>query len=152
MDRLLLFLCKTIFMIKPFLSAALFLILFSTLQGQNKISHQAWNSLLAKHVSPYGLVDYDGFKKDEAKLNAYLELLSKNVPNGYWNVNSQKAYWINAYNAFTIKLILDHYPLESIMDIKVDEKDAWHIPFINLDNKLYTLDYIEKTDFAQKGL
>jgi len=143
MERLLLFLSKSIFMIKLLVSASLILTLFSTVRAQNKISHQAWNSLLAKHVSPYGLVDYEGFKKDEAKLNGYLELLRKNVPNGYWNVNSQKAYWINAYNAFTVKLILEHYPLESIMEIKVDEKDAWHIPFINLDNKLYTLDYIE---------
>ena len=67
------------------------------------------------------------------------------MPNGYWKVDDQKAYWINTYNAFTVKLILKNYPLNTIMDIKEGDKDAWHIPFINLDNKLYTLDYIENT-------
>jgi hypothetical protein len=78
-------------------------------------------------------------------LDDYLERLSANPPDKYWKIEEQKAYWINAYNAFTVKLVLMHYPLNSIMDIKENDKDAWHIPFIEIKDKLYTLDYIEKT-------
>ena len=109
------------------------------------ISHQSWTNLLQKHVDAYGKVNYKGFMEDREKLDAYLDLLSQNTANPYWKVEEQEAFWINAYNAFTIKLVLDHYPLKTIMDIKKDGKDAWHIPFIKLGDKLYTLDYIENT-------
>ena len=110
-----------------------------------QVSHQGWTELLQKHVDAYGKVDYKGFIEDREKLDAYLDLLSQKPAEPYWKVKEQEVYWINAYNAFTIKLILDHYPIKSIMDIKQDDKDAWHIPFIKLGTKLYTLDYIENT-------
>ena len=109
------------------------------------VSHQEWSDLLAKYVDPYGKVNYEGFKADESKLDAYLERLSKNPAMPFWKVNEQEAFWINAYNAFTIKLILDHYPVKSIKDINVDGKDAWQIPFIELGDKKYSLGYIENT-------
>ena len=110
-----------------------------------KVDHSSWSELLQKYVDPYGKVDYAGLKADEDKVDAYLEKLKNNAPDPKWKVDEQKAFWVNAYNAFTIKLVLKHYPLKSIMDIKEDGKDAWHIPFIELGGKLYTLDYIEKT-------
>jgi hypothetical protein len=110
-----------------------------------KVSHQAWTDLLQKHVDDYGKVDYKGFIEDREKLDSYLDHLSQNPAEPYWKVGEQEAYWINTYNAFTIKLILDNYPLKSIRDIKKDDKDAWHIPFIELGTKKYTLDYIENT-------
>ena len=73
-----------------------------------KVSHQTWTELLQKHVDPYGIVDYKGFKDDEAKLDVYLDRLNQNPAMPYWKVEEQEAYWINAYNAFTIKLILDY--------------------------------------------
>ena len=103
-----------------------------------------WSALLQKHVSPYGKVNYKGFAEDEKLLDEYLALLSSSHPRTSWKVDEQKAYWINAYNAFTIKLILKHYPLRSIMDIKEGGRNAWNIAFIKIENKLYTLDYIEK--------
>ncbi len=113
--------------------------------AQHKVSHEQWTDLLQKHVDPYGKVDYKGFKADEALLDKYLDKLRSKPPEQYWKVQEQKTYWINAYNAFTIKLILMNYPLKSIMEIKVDGKNAWNIPFIELGGKKYTLDYIEKT-------
>ena len=51
------------------------------------------------------------------------------------------AYWINAYNAFTVKLILDHYPVGSIMDIKSGK--PWDWKWIKLGDKTYSLNEIE---------
>jgi len=118
---------------------------FSIAMAQQMPSHKQWSDLLVKHVDPYGKVNYKGFKTDEVLLDEYLELLKNNHPQGNWPVDAQKAYWINAYNAFTVKLVLNNYPVQSIMEIKDGDKDAWHIPFIELGGKLYTLDYIEHT-------
>lgn len=131
--------------VKRIASIIIFSLIVSSLHAQQSVSHHIWTELLQKHVNPYGKVNYKGFQEDEDRLDEYLELLKKNHPDQYWKVEDQKAYWINAYNAFTVKMILMHYPLKTIMDIKKDGKDAWHIPFIHLGDKLYTLDYIEHT-------
>ncbi|WP_435415420.1 DUF547 domain-containing protein [Polaribacter aestuariivivens] len=102
-----------------------------------------YNDLLQKHVTENGIVDYKAFKKDEAKLDSYISYLEKTSPNDSWSENKQKAFWINAYNAYTIKIILDNYPLKSIMDIKKNGKTAWKIPFAKVGGKTYTLDHIE---------
>ncbi|MFD2917239.1 DUF547 domain-containing protein [Psychroserpens luteus] len=103
------------------------------------MSHQKWNALLQKHVSTSGKVDYLGFKKDSVALQSYLDLLAKNLPQKSWSKNATLAYWINAYNAFTVKLILDNYPVKSIKDIK----KPWDQEFIMLENRAYSLGGIE---------
>jgi len=90
-------------------------------------SHVAFNQLLQKHVTPQGLVNYKGFEADEQEFNQYLSQLSSHAPAAAWSKNEQLAYWINAYNAFTIRLILDHYPVKSIKDIG----PAVQIPLVN---------------------
>lgn len=117
-----------------------FLLLFSTLLfAQDNI----WNHLLQKHVNEKGWVDYNGFAKDEPQLDTYLEYLNKTTPSSSWSANKTKAFWINAYNAYTIKTILDHYPLKSITDIKQNDKNAWEIPFAKIGGQTYTLNHIE---------
>jgi hypothetical protein len=98
---------------------------------------------LQKHVSNTGVVDYESFKKDESKLDNYISFLEKTSPANSWSKNKQKAFWINVYNAYTIKLILENYPLKSILDIKKKGETAWTIPFVKVDNTTYTLDHIE---------
>ena len=105
-------------------------------------SHSVWDALLKEHVNADGLVDYKGFAKDRHMLDKYIAVLSSNHPENSWSKNEQMAYWINAYNAFTVKLILDNYPLESIRDIKA-EKSPWDIPFIRIEEKTYDLNTIE---------
>jgi hypothetical protein len=111
------------------------------------VSHAGFSKLLAKHVNTEGGVDYKGFMKDSVEFNAYLDLLSKNHPNDKnWSKNERLAYWINAYNAFTIKLITQHYPLKSIKDIKKGiplVSDTWSINFIRIEGKTYNLNNIE---------
>ncbi len=112
---------------------------FSQLQAQTSI----FNNLLETHVSKKGLVDYKSLKTDEAKLATYITYLEDTKPNSSWSVAKQKAFWINAYNAYTLKIILDNYPLKSITDIKEKGKTAWKIPFAKVGGKTYTLDHIE---------
>ena len=99
-----------------------------TANSQGKPTHEAFNALLKKYVSVEGKVNYKGFIKDSANLNGYLNLLSKTPPNEKtWSREEQMAYWINAYNAFTIKLIIKYYPIKSIKDIG----SSIQIPFVN---------------------
>ena len=111
------------------------------------ISHEKWDQLLKKHVEVNGDVDYSGFKKDEALLDEYLVELSANHPNDKnWSEPERLAYWINAYNAFTIKLVIDHYPVASIKDIKKGipmVNSVWDIKFIEIEGQEYDLNNIE---------
>ena len=115
----------------------------------------AWTSLLQKHVGKDGLVDYPGFKADKDKLQAYLNILSENSPANSWSTNDKIAYWLNAYNAFTIKLIIDHYPVKSIKDLGGKHQviffnTPWDIKFFSIGGKTMTLNRIEHRILRQE--
>lgn len=121
-------------------------LVFSTQANASIHSHAIWDALTKKHVSSDGFVDYKGFMNDKAQLNSYLEQLSSNHPKDTWSSDERKAYWINAYNAFTIKLVIDNYPIKSIKDLggaiyKVNS--PWDIKFITIEGKKYDLNNIE---------
>lgn len=80
-------------------------------------THEKWNTLLKKHVAVNGDVDYKSFNADSDTLNNYLKHLAQNPPAKNWTKNEKLTYYINLYNAGTVKLILDNYPLKSIKDI-----------------------------------
>ena len=82
------------------------------------VNHSIWNSLLTKFVNSKGDVNYKAFKNDVSNLDKYLLHLSENSPKKNWSKNKKLAYYINLYNAATVKLILDNYPIKSIKDIK----------------------------------
>lgn len=82
------------------------------------IDHSQWDQLLKKYVASNGLVDYKGFLKERSKLQSYLQMLSQNPPQESWNTAELLAYYINTYNAYTVELILENYPVESIKNIK----------------------------------
>jgi Protein of unknown function, DUF547 len=111
------------------------------------ISHVLFDDLLKKHVNEKGLVNYKGFREDSVLFKEYLDLLSNNHPNDKnWSRDERLAYWINAYNAFTIQLILKYYPVKSIKDIKKGipfVSDTWTIDFIKIEGKKYDLNNIE---------
>lgn len=129
------------------LSFLFFALVFST---QVNAQTSIFSNLLEKHVSTEGFVNYEAFKADETQLDNYLLHLESTIPDNSWSENKLKAFWINAYNAYTIKLILENYPLKSIMDIKKDGKTAWKIPFAKVGGKTYTLDEIEHTILRKK--
>ena len=103
--------------------------------------HDIWDDLLKEYVSPSGKVDYHGLKRVEGKLDSYLEVLANNHVQSNWRANKKMAYWINVYNAYTVKLILDNYPTSSIMNI--NKGKAWDLKWIKLGDKTYTLNDIE---------
>jgi hypothetical protein len=114
--------------------------------AQKAPSHQQWDKLLKMHIDESGMVNYKGFQKDKDELGAYLKTLSDNEPKSSWSEDDQKAYWINAYNAFTVSLILQNYPVKSIKDIagKVYKVNTpWDIKFIDIGGKKYDLNNIE---------
>jgi len=110
---------------------------------QSQSQTDVFNALLKTYVSSQGNVDYKGLRKNRALLDLYLKHLEKTVPGKKWSASKAKAFWINAYNAYTIKLILDSYPLKKITDIKRKGRNAWKIPFAVIGKKTYSLDYIE---------
>ncbi|WP_405329861.1 DUF547 domain-containing protein [Leeuwenhoekiella sp. LLG6367-2.1] len=89
----------------------------TTANSAVNVDHSEWNALLKTHVSNSGLVNYEGFKKDRSKLDAYLQKLSGYNPGNDWSVQELLAYYINLYNAYTVDLILNNYPTKSIKDI-----------------------------------
>ena len=101
--------------------------------------HELWNELLQEHVSDKGNVDYQGLIKERLKLNNYIKLLNPELPNGTHKKEYTLAFWINAYNAMTVDLILRHYPVKSIKDIK----DPWQQRYCKLGEKLFNLEDIE---------
>jgi hypothetical protein len=112
------------------------------------LDHSAYDRLLKKYVNAKGLVNYKGLKADEAALNQYLAQLSKNPPAANASKPEQMAFWINAYNAFTLRLILDHYPLKSIKDIGSKIKiplvnTPWAVRFFSIGSERMSLDNIE---------
>ena len=105
------------------------------------LDHSAFDALVKKHISTEGFVNYSAFKKDESALDAYLNQLSSNAPSSSWSDDEQLAYWINAYNAFTIKLILKNHPVSKIIDL--DGGDPWKVKWIEIGGKSYSLNNIE---------
>ncbi|NJC25044.1 DUF547 domain-containing protein [Neolewinella antarctica] len=103
--------------------------------------HAPWNTLLQRYVTDAGNVNYAGLKKNEAELDNYLATLQKSAPTDDWGRNATMAYWINAYNAFTIKRVLEFYPVNSIQDISGG--DPWKVKWIDIDGKSYSLNNIE---------
>jgi len=103
--------------------------------------HALFSDILSDHVRN-GLVDYRALGADR-RLDAYLGMLGGTDPASITDDRERLAFWINAYNAFTFRLIILHMPVESIRDISLDGKGAWDIPFIEIAGRRYTLNQIE---------
>lgn len=106
-------------------------------------SHSAWNTLLSTNVSLTGGVNYGAIKRSEKALDGYLELLADNPVQSSWSRNEQMAYWINLYNASTVKLIVSNYPTKSIQDLESGK--PWDKRWIKSGSKTYTLNEIENS-------
>ena len=103
------------------------------------IDYSKWTKILQAYVAENGDVNYKGLQESPKPLNTYLKNLAANAPKENWSKAEKMAFWINAYNAYTIQLILDNYPTESIKDIK----DPWGQTFFEIDGKTMSLNTIE---------
>lgn len=111
--------------------------------GSLKAQTSVYNTFLQNFVSSSGEVKYGAIKKDPALLNNYINYLNKTTPDKSWSKNKQKAFWMNAYNAYTVKLIIDNYPVASIKDIREFLTGPWDLEFVVIGGKTYTLNDIE---------
>jgi hypothetical protein len=112
--------------------------------------HSKWNELLKLHVhftSAQTYVDYQALKANDKGLKSYLDELESLLPADFDKFNSDQklSFWINAYNAYTVQIILDNYPVKSIKDIKSSffSSGPWKKKFIKLLGKELSLDDIE---------
>lgn len=113
------------------------------------IDHQIWNSWLGRFLSasPGGvnLVAYDSVAQpDRELLRTYIDSLTSLQISDY-NRDQQRAYWINLYNALTVDVVLEHYPLDSIRDISSGFFSAgpWRLKLATIEGEALTLDDIE---------
>ena len=119
--------------------------------AQTRIDHGAWTRFLARNVLrdaagiarlSYGAVD----AADRAGLARYIDGLAK-VPISRYRRAEQFAYWINLYNALTVRVVLDHYPVDSIRDIRISpgwfSVGPWRRKLIEIEGVAISLDDIE---------
>jgi len=114
------------------------------------ISHDEWQTFLDKHVTTddegINVIDYQHLSKtDINELNQYLNRLS-DIKITTYNRQEQLAYWLNLYNALTVRTIASYYPIDSIQDINISPGifsiGPWGAYLITINNTPMTLDEI----------
>ncbi|MBK8397084.1 MAG: DUF547 domain-containing protein [Leptospiraceae bacterium] len=121
----------------------LFIMLMATPVFGFDHSHKTFDSILKKYVSN-GRVDYKSLKSDSS-LKIYLDSASSVTKAEYNSYSKEQklSFLINAYNAFTIQLILDNYPIKSIRKIGILPLAAWKKDFFKLLGEERSLGWIE---------
>ncbi|MCZ7646195.1 MAG: VTT domain-containing protein [Planctomycetota bacterium] len=102
--------------------------------------HSAFDALLREHVDAEGRVDYQGIRKNTKALDDYFASLEE-APFEELSRDEKLSFLINAYNACTLRLILDHYPLKSIKDIPADKR--WEHARWKIAGQIVSLNQIE---------
>ena len=119
--------------------------------GSGGFDHSAFDALLKAHVEPdgtgYNRVDYKGVKADGAALKAYVASLEAATPSAF-SVDEAHAFWINLYNAKTLDVIIDRYPVKSIKDIDLGGGGLfgggpWSAKLMNVEGRELSLDDVE---------
>jgi hypothetical protein len=120
--------------------------------------HAMFTALLENHVrwnaeGTATTVDYAALKDGPEKLDRYLQSLSAVSRKEFdaWTADEQLAFLINAYNAFTLKLIIDNYPVESIKNIGRFWQKPWRIRFFRLLDEEMHLDQVEHEIIREPG-
>lgn len=120
--------------------------------GSGSMSHKSFDAILKRHVKPdnagYNRVDYRALKGSaHAALKAYIAELQSAAPSRFSRAAAH-AYWINMYNAVTLDVVLDHYPVTSIKKINLGGgglfgSGPWSKEFLKVEGKALSLDDIE---------
>jgi len=84
----------------------------SNVHAQSSIDYNSWDKILNTYVNDQGQVDYDGLKKNRKALDAFIKKNVEKTNISSFSDDEQKAFWINSYNALTLRLIVDNYPLK----------------------------------------
>ncbi|MGB5427028.1 MAG: DUF547 domain-containing protein, partial [Gammaproteobacteria bacterium] len=120
-------------------------------EATQQIDHSGWNMFLGQYV----LQGEDGINRvrysqvsdvDRQKLKRYITALEQ-LPIRRYNAEQQLAYWINLYNAVTIDIVLQHYPVESIRDIDISPgffaDGPWGKKLLSIEDQQVSLNDIE---------
>lgn len=110
--------------------------------------YQGYDKLLKDHVhylGPQSTFDYDWLRQHPVELDYVLAEFSMVERSEFeaWEPNQKKAFLVNGHNAFCLKLVLDHYPVSSILDTAPKMHSPFAKPFFQLFGKKFTLDQIE---------
>ena len=108
-----------------------------------------FNALLSKYVSESGKVNYKGLKSEKDKLAGYIKILQANIPDDKEPKTTKLPFWINAYNALTLKLIVDNYPLSKITSL--DGEKPWDVKRYTFNGKKLSLNDIENNIIRPMG-
>ena len=114
-------------------------VFITTNSFSQNFDYKNYGQFLKKYVSENGKVNYENISKGKTELTNVIKQFEKNTPKNNWSKNEKLAYWINAYNIYTIQLIINNYPLKSIKDID----SPWDKEFILIENKKISLGHIE---------
>lgn len=108
-------------------------------------SHASLDGVLKKYVTADAKVKYKSLKANRTNLDTYLGEVSAVTSSEFngWTKDQQLALLINLYNAATLKLVIDNYPVESIKKIGGLFKGPWKQPVVRLFGKVITLDTLE---------
>lgn len=125
----------------------LFLLLFTVTDGHTQ--HTLFTEILADYVHD-GRVNYRDLSID-SRLDAYLEQIAATNPDSILEPNARLAFWLNAYNAYTLKVICDNYPIESISELHfggliigtILGKTIWHESLAIINGEAFSLNDIE---------
>jgi len=136
---------------KPYFSSFIVIILFVLLLTNQLVNANALdqsNEQYAKVLNTYvkdGLVDYTGLKSNPKNLSQYLKQTASINEETFkrWSKNEQLAFLINLYNAQTLDLIAENYPIQSIKDIAGDSGGPWEQPIVTLFGEEITLNALE---------
>lgn len=121
----------------------------SAAQQSTRFDHSKFDALLKQYVQN-DKVNYAALKEDK-RLNEYLQELERANPDALATREEKIAFWINAYNAYTLKLVVDNYPIKSITDLSalgylsLPFDSPWKRKFCKIGGKVYSLDDIEHT-------
>jgi hypothetical protein len=105
-------------------------------------AYERYDAFLRKYVSSQGNVNYASIKANKSEFDAIVKEFNAQYPESNWSKNEVLAFWINTYNLFTIKLIVDNYPTSSITGIA---SKPWDIKCVKLKSHTYSLDQVENS-------
>lgn len=119
--------------------------------GRGGMEHGAFDALLKRHVKPdaaaYNRVDYRSLKGSAGALKAYVQVLEAARPSAFAPAEAH-AYWVNLYNAKTLDVVLDHYPVKSIKRINLGGgglfgSGPWSRKLMRVEGQDLSLDDVE---------
>jgi len=123
------------------------------METSDKFSYESYASVLSTYVNASGMVDYKDLKENRAQLDRFVALMAGLDSSVYdsWSDDAKIAFWTNAYNALTLKAIINHYPIEASLvgsvlypDNSIRQIDGvWTNPNHVVMGKKRSLDWIE---------